>query len=164
MKVRRVKKLLGAQMEAVVAGTWAVAVLRLPMALLLLAMSTLATSRVPGTRPFRPDPALLLLLWTESGATASQKHQRLRIYPWPTTSTRFPHLSAVQAATQYKAMLGICDTWRGRSCNRLQPGALHMRDSQRAEEVKSPWPNAPSFGHWARDRPAKGAGQDGARL
>ena len=100
VKVRRVKKLLGAQMEAVVAGTWAVAVLRLPMALLLLAMSTLATSRVPGTRPFRPDPALLLLLWTESGATASQKHERLRIYPWPTTSTRFPHLSAVQSKQQ----------------------------------------------------------------
>ena len=37
-----------------------------------------------------------------------------------------------------------------------------MRDSQRAEEVKSPRPDAPSFGHWARCRPAKGAGQDGA--
>ncbi len=38
------------QTEAVVVGTWAAVLLPQPMAPLLLAMSTLAISRVPGTK------------------------------------------------------------------------------------------------------------------
>ena len=50
------------QMEAVVVGTWAAVLLPQPMAPLLLAMSTLAISRVPGTKLSRAKAALLQLL------------------------------------------------------------------------------------------------------
>jgi len=62
MRLRTDMMCVRVQMEAVVVGTWAAVLLPQPMAPLPLAMSTLAISRVPGTKLSRAKAALLQLL------------------------------------------------------------------------------------------------------